>query len=203
MDNIATGSQDVTDTVANRLCSQDITNTVVNAPASQDISNISVEPSGSQDVTNIDLQDVTNTLNITSDLGSSQDVISICPVETNSFQDITASPNLQSVVSNTPPGSTMESDRGLAVETSMSTPDISSPDSGDQISEALAPTIIEPQYRSSDDNTGESDVVNENHDNALLSVQETSVQDTSMLNTSMEALVGDTVPTPLDFPDSS
>ena len=67
----------------------------------------------------------------------------------------------------------------------------------------LAPTVIEPHCRSSDDNTYESNTENEIRNNSSISVHETSVHETSIINTSMEAQLGDTVSLSMELRNSS
>ena len=224
VENDETCSQDVNnhsnlqDVTSTELCLQDITASVHDANAgicsqdvnsvfsqeitdSQDISIISNEPYGQQDASISGLQHATNNSSVNPDLGNSQDVISICPEETSIHYDTIVSLEPQPALSNTSTRLTIKTDNEVTVRGDMIPPNTSSSDSVNLNSEALVPTVIEPYCRSSDDNTYESDAVNEIRNNTSVSVHETSVQEASIINTSMEAQVGDTVSMSMELPE--
>ena len=100
----------------------------------------------------------------------------------------------------------------MPLEKSVLSPSTSSFNIGNPNSGTLTPTVIEPQYRSSDDNAcdldngttiTDLDSAHERHNNTSLSAHDTLAQDTSTVNTSMEVLIGDSVLTTSDLRDCS
>ena len=226
-------SQEVT-TDQEQLCSQDITafttNSTEKAIDSQDITN-----TDSQDVTNMDdmtdIEDIVSNppdeMNTSGEPDSFQDcannesqngannssvcqeVISIYPEDAVTLRDSSNLSEQQLVTSNITPEITIELDNVETLEKSVSSPSVGSfsvinPNSG--------LTVIEPQYRNSDDNVCDTDNVttipdldsaHEGCHNSWLSASDTLAQDTSIVNMSMEALANDSVQTTSDQRDSS
>ena len=194
----APNSQDVTNTdlqdvtnIEEQICSQDITSDNAqsdnmensatfsrneNDPYLQDIADnvdivlnppdemyTSVEPDNSRDCVNNKSQSVTNSNSVC------QEVISIFPEDIVNLQDPVGLPEPQLGMTNITPELTIQSDNGVPVEKSVTSPSTSSFNIGDPNSGTLTPTVIEPQYRSSDDNMCDLNSANERHNNTSLS----------------------------------
>ena len=145
--NAETCSQDV-----NPACSQDVTDIVINEVSSQDVSRISNEPCYQQDTPISGLQHVINNSGIISELGDSQDVISICPEQ--AYTPMSLEP--QMAPSHTSNGLILDIDEEVTTGENMTPPNISSSDCVNRNLDMLAPTMIEPHCVNTGDNTHDS-----------------------------------------------